>query len=132
VDRASETELDDKAWLDGVASLLTGKRLDVWQDDTVDAFGFETKVIASRLSRWLAHMREQVSSDAKIVTVHVVDTSGQERMVVVRPGLLAKDAAVKVAEIRKILAGSKDPASVLAHVMASGMSIADREEKADG
>jgi hypothetical protein len=75
-----------------MASLLTGKRLDSWQDDTADAFGFEAKAIAARLFRWLAHMREQVSSTTKLVTVHVVDTSGQEKMVVVRPGLLARFA----------------------------------------
>jgi hypothetical protein len=106
--------------------------LDSWQDDTADAFGFEAKAIAARLFRWLAHMREQVSSEAKLVTVHIVDTSGQERMVIVRPGSLAKDAAIKVAEIRKILAGSKDSEAVLAHVMAGGPSAVTRKEKADG
>lgn len=131
VDRSTETELSDVAWLDGMASLVTGKRLDAWQDDTADAFGFEARTIATRLHRWLAHMRERVSSDAKLVTVHVVDTSGQERLVVVRPGSLAKDAAVKVAEIRRILAGSKDPDTVLAHVMAGDVP-AGRKEKADG
>jgi hypothetical protein len=132
VDRAAETELSDEAWLDGMASLLTGKRLDAWQDDTADTFSFEAKALAARLSRWLAHMREQVASHAKLVTVHVVNTSGQERMVVVRPGSLAKDSAAKVAEIHKILAGSKDPGSVLAHVMASGMSATSPKERADG
>ncbi|MEW6451326.1 MAG: hypothetical protein AB1490_11780 [Pseudomonadota bacterium] len=132
VERATESSLTDDVWLDGIASLLTGKRFDAWQDDTVDAFGFESKAIATKLFRWLAHMREQVASDAKIVTVHVVDTSGQVNMVVVRPGSLAKESEKKVGEIRKILAGTKDPAMVMAHVMAGGMSVLSPKEKADG
>lgn len=132
VDRATESQFSDEAWLDGMASLLTGKRLESWQDDSIDAFGFEAKALAARLFRWLAHMREQVSSEAKLVTVHIVDTSGQEKMVIVRPGSLAKEAAAKVAEIRKILAGSKDPESVLAHVIAGGQPAVGKREKADG
>ena len=132
VDRASDNEMSDDVWLDSMASLLTGKRLDAWQDDTADAFGFEVKAVGGRLTRWLAHMRVQVASEVKIVTVHIVDTAGHERMVVVRPGTLAKDAAVTVGEIRKILARAKDPASVLAHVMADRLTESESKEKADG
>jgi hypothetical protein len=132
VDRASDSEMSDDVWLDSIASLLTGKRLDAWQDDTADAFGFEVKAVGGRLTRWLAHMRVQVASEVKLVTVHIVDTAGHESMVVVRPGMLAKDAALTVGEIRKILARSKDPASVLAHVMADRLSETESKEKADG
>jgi hypothetical protein len=132
VDRAAEKELSDESWLDSISSLLTGKRLEVWQDETADTFGFEARSIAGRLARWLAHMREQGITDTKLVTVHVVDTSGEERMLVVRPGSLAKDAAAKVAEIKKILAKHKDPATVLAHVIALGLPAAAATEDVDG
>lgn len=136
VDRASEADIADNTWLDGVASLLTGKRLDGWQDDTVDTFSFEAKTVAGRLIRWLAHVRAQVASDVNLLTVHVVDTEGHEQTTVVRPGVLSPSSAALVKEIKALLSRVKDPASVIAHVMAdrlaSSESRANPKEKADG
>jgi hypothetical protein len=136
VDRSSDARTSDDSWLDGVASLLTGKRLDAWQDDTADTFTFEVKAIAGRLMRWLVHMREQVGTGAKLLSVHIVDTAGHERMTVVRPGVLNASSAALVAEIKTLLSRSNDPASVLAHVMADRLASDDStdkpKEKADG
>jgi hypothetical protein len=132
VERASQPDIDDDAWFDGMASLLTGKRLHAWQDDTADEFTFESRAIALRLKRWFTHMRENIASETKIVSVHVVDTSGQERMVVVRPGTLAKDAAAKVALIRGILADAREPDVVLAHLIAGAAPTAAKKERTDG
>ncbi len=136
VDRASESEMSDDAWLDGVASLLTGKRLDGWGDDTADTFTFESKAIAGRLLRWLAHMKEKGEGDSKLLTVHVVDTAGHERMTVVRPGILTAASASLVKDIKSLLSRANDPASVLAHVMADPAVTAESKrnpkEKADG
>jgi hypothetical protein len=132
IDRSSEAAMNDNAWLDSVASLLTGKRIDAWQDDTVDNFTFEVRAIAARLARWLAHMKLQDANSAPMVSVHVVDTTGQESMVVVRKGMLTKETAEKVAQIKKMLASAKDPSSVLAHVMADELKSQIAKEPTDG
>lgn len=135
VDRAAKSEMSDDAWLDGVAGLLTGKRLDAWGDDTADMFTFESKAIVARLLRWLAHMKKG-EGDNTLLTVHVVDTGGNERMTVVRPGTLTAASAGLVKEIKSLLSKASDPASVLAHVMADPAVTADSnrnpKEKADG
>lgn len=135
VDRASDTEMSDEAWLDGVAGLLTGKRLDAWGDDTADTFTFESKAIVGRLLRWLAHMKKG-EGDTSLLTVHVVDTGGNERMTVVRPGTLTAASAGLVKDIKTLLSKAGDPASVLAHVMADPAVTADAKrnpkEKANG
>ena len=41
VDRALNPDTSEEAWLDGTASLVTGRRLDSWDDDTVDTFRYE-------------------------------------------------------------------------------------------
>jgi hypothetical protein len=132
IDRSSEASMNDNAWLDSVASLLTGKRIDAWQDDTVDNFTFEARAVAARLARWLAHMKLQDADAAPIVSVHVVDTAGQENTVVVRKGTLTKETADKVAQIKKMLASAKDPSSVLAHVMADELKSQIVKEPTDG
>lgn len=136
VDRASESGMSDDAWLDGVASLLTGKRLDAWGDDTADTFTFESKAIAGRLLRWLAHMKKKGEGESNLLTVHVVDTGGHERMTVVRPGTLTAASAGLVKDIKSLLSRASDPASVLAHVMADPTVTAESKrnpkEKADG
>ena len=39
VDRALKDDVDDEAWIDGVAGLVVGKRLEGWDDTLVDHFG---------------------------------------------------------------------------------------------
>jgi hypothetical protein len=77
-------------------------------------------------------MRARKSTDAKLFTVHVVDTGGHEEMVIVRPGVLGKDSAEAVKAIRSMLTKAKDPTSVLAHVMAERLSKTDSKANADG
>jgi hypothetical protein len=117
-----------------VASLLAGKRIDAWQDDTIAGFSFEVRAIAARLARWLAHMKLEDANSVSLVSVHVVDTGGHEDMVVVRKGTLTKETADKVAQIKKMLASAKDPSSVLAHIMAEQLqkSAKDTKERTDG
>jgi hypothetical protein len=131
VDRASDRDMNDGAWLDGVASLLAGKRIEAWKDDTIEIFLFETRAIAARLARWLAHIKLIDASASPMVSIHVVDTTGQEKMVVVRKGALTKDVAAKVVQIKKMLAGARDPVLVLAHVMAE-LTPHDEKEKSGG
>ncbi|MFK4386984.1 hypothetical protein [Bradyrhizobium sp. USDA 223] len=134
IDRATDSSTGDQAWLDGVGSLLTGKRIDAWKDDTIDNFIFEARAICARLARWLAHMKLEDADSVSLVSVHVVDTTGHEDMVVVRKGTLTKETADKVTQIKKMLASAKDPSSVLAHVMADQLKKPTKEpkERTDG
>lgn len=130
IERASDGSTGDQAWLDGVASLLTGKRIDAWKDDTIDNLIFEARAIAARLARWLAHMKLEDANATPLVSVHVVDTAGHEEMVVVRKGTLTKETEDKVSQIKKLLASAKDPSSVLAHVVADQLKMAPKDTKA--
>ena len=58
VDRALKDDVDDEAWIDGVAGLVVGKRLEGWDDTLVDHFGFEIRGMAQKLARRLALIRE--------------------------------------------------------------------------
>ena len=58
VDRALKDDVDDEAWIDGVAGLVVGKRLEGWDDTLVDHFGFEMRGMAQKLARRLALIRE--------------------------------------------------------------------------
>lgn len=77
-------------------------------------------------------MKLQDANSAPLVSVHVVDTAGQENMVVVRKGTLTKESADKVAQIKKMLASAKDPSSILAHVMADELKYHIAKEPTDG
>ena len=85
-----------------------------------------------RLARWLAHMKLEDADASPFVSVHVVDTAGQENVVVVWKGALTKDTADKVSQIKKMLANAKDPAAVLAHVMAEELKTKSPKESAGG
>ncbi len=55
IDRAASAEGGDERWLDGVAGHLCGRRLDAWDDQTVDVFAFEIRAIAQRLATLARH-----------------------------------------------------------------------------
>ncbi|MGW5960620.1 hypothetical protein [Methylorubrum thiocyanatum] len=118
VDRASTDGVDDVRWMDGVAGLLCGRRLDSWQDATVDQFGFEVRAMAQRLSRWLATMRERGFGTAPVVGVHVTTTDGAEKAVMLRPGLLSQAGARKLARLREALGEGEAAEEALAHLVA--------------
>ncbi len=113
VDRALNPETTHEAWLDGVASLVTGRRLESWDDDTVDTFGYEVRALAQRLARRLALIRESKAQKSPITAIHVTSSDGTERSLYVRTKGhgIAKSPAAKA--MRELLRKSDSPSALL-------------------
>lgn len=120
VDRAMNPDLSDEAWLDGVASLVVGKRLDGWDDDTLDTFSFEVRAFAQRLARRLMQIRQSKALAAPITAVHLTSPDGTERSLFVRTGSRETDGVTE--EIRKLLNGTDNPDGLLLLLLAERMA----------
>lgn len=99
--------------LEGVTGLLGGRRIDSWTDESLDKFAFEARTTADRLARWLVAMRTAVSQRSDLRTVHVVSTSGEEQVMVVRAGAAPKSSVEVETELRTLLEGRSDAAAIL-------------------
>ena len=102
LDRASNTEMPDERWLDGVAGHLTGARPANWDDDTLARFDSELRLMAASLAKWLPLARKGGAPRHPLRAVHVVSTDGRERVVVIgrnhpNPRLQARVDAVREA-----------------------------------
>lgn len=78
IERAMNDELSEELWLDGVASLLVGKRLESWEDALLDQFGFEVRRIAQELARRLAALRVAKAKSAPVTAIHITTSSGED------------------------------------------------------
>lgn len=125
VDRALKDSVDDEAWIDGVAGLVVGKRLDGWDDTLVDHFGFEIRGMAQKLARRLALIREGNARAAPVTAVHLTTSDGKERSLFLRDGA-DEDGALK-ARIRNVLAQSERPDAVLVDLLGEMMDEQSRE-----
>ncbi len=125
VDRAMNSDLSEEAWLDGVASLVVGRRLEAWRDDTHDSFGFEVRALAQRLARRLAQIRQSKAQAAPITGVHLTAPDGTEQSMFVRTGSGAGET--RAGEIRKLLHEASDPDALLLELLAERMAAHSRE-----
>ena len=119
VDRALKDDVDDEAWMDGVAGLVVGKRLEGWDDTLVDHFGFEIRGMAQKLSRRLALIREGNARAAPVTAIHLTTCDGKERSLFLRDGA-DEDGALK-ARIRNVLAQTERPDAVLVDLLGEMM-----------
>ena len=125
VERALKDDVDDEAWLDGVAGLVVGKRLEGWDDSLVDHFGFEIRSIAQKLARRLAQIREGHARAAPVTAIHLTTSDGKERSLFLRDGA-DEDGALK-ARIRNVLAQTERPDAVLVDLLSEMMESETRE-----
>ena len=125
VDRALKDDVDDRVWLDGVARLVVGKRLQGWDDTVVDHFRFEIRAIAQKLARRLALIRQSHAKAAPVTAVHVTTSDGKERSLFLRD-IADKDAALK-AQIRRTLDQAEHPGAVLVDLLGEMMDEETRE-----
>jgi hypothetical protein len=116
--------------LEGVTGLLGGRRIDAWTDDSLDTFAFEARSTADRLARWLVAMRTAVAQRSNLRTVHVVSTSGEEQMMVVRAGATPRSSADVETELRGLLEGRSDAAAILGRLLVERMPEQEEEEDA--
>jgi hypothetical protein len=120
----------DRRRLEGVTGLLGGRRIDAWTDESLDTFAFEARATADRLARWLMAMRTAVAQKSDLRTVHVVSTSGEEQVMVVRAGAAPRSSAEVETELRSLLEGRPDAAAILGRLLVERMPEQEEEENA--
>ena len=125
VDRALKDDVDDEAWIDGIAGLVVGKRLESWDDTLVDHFGFEIRGMAQELARRLALIREGHARRAPVTAVHLTTSDGEERSLFLRDGA-DEDGTLK-ARIRSVLAQAERPDALLVDLLGEMMKLESRE-----
>lgn len=125
VDRALKDDVDDEAWIDGVAGLVVGKRLEGWDDTRVDHFAFEIRAMAQKLARRLALIREANAGAAPVTAVHLTTSDGRERSLFLREGS-SEDGALK-ARLRSILFQAERPDATLVDLLGEIMDKETRE-----
>lgn len=127
VDRAANGALDEAAWLDSIASLLAGRRLENWSDDTLDSFAFEARSLAQQLKRWLATMLAQDGQARAVTALHLATADGEEIAFYMWEGMPSDRRAALEAEIRALLDGAHEADEILASLLTQ--SIRARQEK---
>ena len=125
VDRALKDDVDDEAWIDGVAGLVVGKRLESWDDTLVEGFGFEIQGMAQKLTRRLALIQQGNAQAAPVTAIHLTTLDGKERSLFLRNGA-DEDRALK-ARIRNVLAQTQRPDAVLVDLLGEMMDRDSRE-----
>jgi len=125
VDRAMNKNLDDELWLDGVASLLIGKRLESWNDTMLDQFGFEVYRMAQTLARRLAVIREAKARKSPVTAIHITSSNGDDRSYFLRDGSHQDDALAT--EIRKMIARHERPEALLIEALQALLAKRDEE-----
>lgn len=126
VERAMKQDLNETLWLDRVASLLVGKRLEGWDDSHLDQFGFEVNAVAQELARRLAILRKEAAGATPITAIHITTSGGADRAYFLHEGSeVDKETANK---LRKMLAGVSQPEAVLIEVLQSMLASNDTED----
>ncbi|MDY0957741.1 hypothetical protein SOM26_03475 [Sphingomonas sp. CFBP8993] len=127
VDRALGGDKADDRWLDGIAGLIAGRRIENWNDGSLDTFSFKTREMAGRLSRWLFLKEREAKKRSQMVSLHMMTTSGEERAVVVEGGRVDPE---QIDRVRRSLADVENPAGVLAELLAELMDHKEAKAKA--
>ena len=117
VDRALKLETSQEAWLDGVASLVVGRRLEGWDDVTVDTFGYEIRALAQKLARRLALICETRAHESPITAIHVTSPDGSERSLYVRTSGNGLATSLAATTMRELLRKSEQPSALLIELL---------------
>jgi len=126
VERAMNQDLTEALWLDRVASLLVGKRLEGWDDTHLDQFGFEVNAVAQELARRLAILRKEAAGTTPITAIHITTSGGADRAYFLHE---VSEADEKTAtKLRKLLAGVDRPEAVLIKVLQSMLADKNKED----
>ena len=130
VGRTLKDDIDNDAWIDGVAGLVVGKRLESWNDMLVDHFAFEIQGIAQKLARRLALIRERNARSAPVTAIHLTSSDGRERSLFLREGEkeegVREDSPLKV-QIRNLLSQTERPDAVLLELIGELIEMKTRE-----
>ena len=119
VERALNQDRDIEGWIDGIAGLVVGKRLESWDDSQIDHFSLEIRGVAQKLSRRLSLMRKGNGLGFPVSAVHLTTSDGAERSLFFRNGA---DGDEELRErIRAMLGEAKRPDAVLVDLLGEVM-----------
>ena len=118
VERAMNTGASHDRWLDGIAGHLTGQRPDNWTDEALDKFGFEIRVVAGRLTKWLALAKTRQARSGDLRSVHVVGVDGREQMLVIRRDRPNPRLVTRLDAVREVLGSDPQAMEVLGQLLA--------------
>lgn len=120
IQRTMDGVRDTDRWLDSLASLLAGRSLESWQDDSLQRFRAEFCRVFTLLTRVVALAKlthKTRGADHAVVAVHVVDQKGRERFVTVPADANGLGTTENVDAVRLALASFSVPAYVLARLL---------------
>ena len=123
VDRAMNTEFSKDQWLNGIAGHITGKRLENWEDNTLEKFDFEIRNLAENLTKWLALVSIRQAHRDDWRSVHVVGIDGREQVVVVRRDRPNPHLTKQLSAVRKVLGNDPQAIQVLGQLLAEYAEI---------
>lgn len=128
--RAADPGLSDYGWVDSNATLLAGRILPHWQDETLEAFRSEAEAFGGRLRRWISLMIGRIKtppSNTNLASVTVTNSDGNETaLAVLKKGKLPKRLQNLKDQLKLILSTDPSNASiVLAHVLAEFINDSD-------
>jgi len=118
--RSMDGQRDDRQWIDSLASLLGGRSIDTWHDETIVRFRGEVRRVYTLLTRVVALNKltgASKSPDHAAVAVHVVDQKGKERFVAVPADAEGMLASEDMADLREALSRLPVPAYALARLL---------------
>ena len=129
VDRALNPDTTQEAWLDGVASLVTGCRIESWDDDTVDIFGYEVRALAQKLARRLALIRESRAQKSPMTAIYVASPDGTERSLYVRTSGNGLSTSPVAKKMRELLRESDRPGTLLVELLSEQLAAKHSKEE---
>lgn len=125
VERAMNQDLTEELWLDRVASLLVGKRLESWDDTHVDQFGFEINAIAQELARRLTILRKEAAGMSPITAVHITTSGGKDRSYFLHEGSNSDEEITT--KLREVLKHADRPEAILIDLLQTLLAQRDKE-----
>lgn len=120
IQRSSDGQRNEAQWVDSLASLLGGRSLETWHDDTLLRFRAELRRVYTLLTRVVALAKltgKRSGPDHTVVAVHVVDQKGQERFVTVPADAHGLMPAEQMDDLRAVLRRFPVPAYALARLL---------------
>jgi len=114
--RSSDGSRSQTQWIDSIASLLGGRALETWRDDTLFQFRAEAKRLATLLARLLALSAGECGA-ADMVALHVVGRDGRERFVTLPAGPGNALPEPSMQKLREALRAFPVPAYALATLL---------------
>ena len=131
VDRALNADSTPEAWRDGVAGLVTGRRLENWEDDAVGSFGYEVRALSRKLARNLALIRESRAQHSPVTAIYVTSSDGTERSMYVRASGNGQAKSPIAAKMRELLRESEMPSVLLFELLSEHLATEQPKEKVE-